>query len=131
MARAAFDLPDALVQWIRIRFPAIGDPNKIRFRSCPRIPFWWIPGNRNMSGLTLGNRVYVRAEHCPVDPTNRGTVELVFHELVHVLQFRRNPLRFPFRYLLHHLMYGYAGNPAEIEARQTAARLVDEYFQNT
>jgi hypothetical protein len=30
----------------------------------------------------------------------------------------------------HHLLYGYANNPAEIEARQIAARWADEYFQN-
>jgi hypothetical protein len=83
-----------------------------------------------MSGLTLANRVYLRAEHCPIDPANRGTVELVFHELTHVLQFRKSPLLFPFRYLLHHLQYWYASNPAEVEARQFAAQLVDEYFQD-
>ena len=82
-----------------------------------------------MSGLALVNRVYLRSEHCPIDPVDRNTVELVFHELVHVLQFRRNPLRFPFRYLLHHFQYGYANNPAEVEARQFAAQLVDEYFR--
>ncbi|HYR92246.1 MAG TPA: hypothetical protein VE422_49840 [Terriglobia bacterium] len=83
-----------------------------------------------MSGLTLANRVYLRADYCPIDPANRGTVELVFHELVHVLQFRRKPLLFPFRYLIHHLRYGYARNPAEVEARQLAARLVDEYCRD-
>src|SRR5262249_7742590 len=114
-------LPDALVQWIRIRLPDVGDPRRIRFRSCERIPFWWIPGNRNMSGLTLGNRVYLRDEHCPIDPTNRRTIELVFHELAHVLQFRSDPFRFPFRYLVNHFRYGYLNNPAEIEARQFSA----------
>jgi hypothetical protein len=124
------DLPDALAEWIRIHIPGAGDPTKIRFRSCRRIPFWWIPGNRNMSGLTLANRVYLRAEYCPIDPANRCTVELVFHELAHVLQFRRNPVLFPFRYLLHHVRYGYANNPAEVEARQFAARLADQYFRH-
>jgi len=82
-----------------------------------------------MSGLTLANRVYLRAEHCPIDPSDKNTVELIFHELVHVLQFRRNPLRFPFRYLLDHLRYGYANNPAEAEARSFAAQRVHEYFR--
>jgi hypothetical protein len=27
-------------------------------------------------------------------------------------------------------MHGYANNPAEIEAREIAARLVEDYFQN-
>jgi hypothetical protein len=106
----------------------LGDPREVRFHCCKRIPFWWIPGNRNMSGLALANRVYLRAEHCPIDPTNRATVELVFHEFIHVAQFRRNPFLFPFRYLLQHLRYGYANNPAEMEARQVAAELVNRFF---
>jgi len=83
----------------------LSDPRRVRFHSCTRIPFWWIPGNRNMSGLTLANRVYLRVEHCPIDPSNRATVELVLHELAHMLHFRRNPFLFRFRYLLHHLRY--------------------------
>jgi hypothetical protein len=118
------DLPDELAAWIRIHVPDLGNVRKIRFRSCRRIPFWWIPGNRHMAGLTLGNRVYLRAEYCPIDPADTHTVELVFHELVHVLQFRRNPFLFPLRYLFHHLRYGYAENPAEIEARELARRLL-------
>jgi hypothetical protein len=124
------DLPEALAEWVRVHLPILGNPGRIRFRSCKRIPFWWIAGNRQMSGLTLANRVYLRAEHCPIDPSNRGTVELVFHELAHVLQFRRNPLLFPFRYLLHHLRHGYANNPAEVEARHVAAQMAAEYFRD-
>ncbi len=123
------DLPGALAEWIGIHLPGIGDPGRIRFRSCRRIPFWWIRGNRHMSGLTLANRVYLRAEHCPIVPANRDTIELVFHELAHVLQFRRNPLLFPFRYVLHHFRHGYANNPAEVEARRVAADLANEYFR--
>ena len=124
------DLPNVLVNWISLHVPTLGDPCKIRFTLCRRIPFWWIPGNRNMAGLTLANRVYLRAEYCPVDPMNRLTVELVFHELIHVVQFRRNPLLFPLRYLLDHLRYGYANNPSEVEARRLAARLTDRYFHD-
>jgi hypothetical protein len=124
------DLPDPLLKWIRIHVPILGEPGEVQFRSCKRIPLWWIPGNRNMSGLTLGNRVYLRTEYCPIDPSNRGTVELIFHELAHILQFRRDPMLFPLKYLLHHARYGYAGNPAEIEARQFAARLVSQYFRD-
>jgi hypothetical protein len=47
-----------------------------------------------------------------------------------VLQFRKNPLLFPFRYVLHHFRYGYTDNPAEVEARQFAAQFVDEYFSD-
>ena len=128
--RSRIELPDTLSQWIRTYARMLGDPRKVRFRSCTRIPFWWIPGNRNMSGLTLANRVYLRAEHCPIDPSNRTSVELVFHELAHVLQFRRHPFLFPLQYLLQHLRYGYANNPAEVEARQIATNLAEQYFQN-
>jgi hypothetical protein len=83
-----------------------------------------------MSGLTLGNRIYVRDEHCPIDATNEWTVELIFHELVHVLQFRRNPIRFPLRYVLHHFRYGYQNNPAEVEARRLAAQFAQRYFSD-
>jgi hypothetical protein len=121
-------LPDELARWIRTHIPNLGNPDKVKFRSCKRIPFWWIPGNRNMAGLTLANHVYLRAEHCPIDPGNAFTVELVFHEIAHVLQFRRNPLRFPLRYLLNHFRYGYARNPAEVEARQFATRMAAQYF---
>lgn len=126
---ARIELPDRLLQWIRHHLPEAGDPSRIHFRSCRRIPFWWIPGNRHMSGLTLANRVYLRTEHCPIDPANRSTVELVFHELIHVMQFRANPILFPLRYVLRHLRYGYVRNPSEAEARQRAAQLTDEYFQ--
>jgi hypothetical protein len=121
-------LPHGLRPWIPVHLPAIGDLANIQFRSCKRIPFWWLPGNRNMAGLTLWNRVYLRAEYCPIDPRDRATVELVLHELVHVAQFRRNPVVFPIRYLVDHLRYGYHNNPAEIEARQTASRLARLYF---
>jgi hypothetical protein len=124
------DLPDALAAWIRVHVPTLGDHRKVRFYACRHIPFWWIPGNRHTSGLTLGNRVFLRREYCPIEPANRLAVGLVFHELAHVLQFRRHPVLFPFRYLLHHVRYGYLNNPAEVEARQFAAAQVDQYFRD-
>jgi hypothetical protein len=83
-----------------------------------------------MSGLTLGNRVFLRRDSCPIGPAARKSVELVFHELAHVLQFRKNPLRFPLRYLLHQFRFGYANNPAEVEARRFAAEVADEYCRD-
>jgi hypothetical protein len=59
---------------------------------------------------------------------DRAGIELVLHELVHVMQFRRNPITFPLRYLINHVRYGYDRNPAEVEARETAARLSAVYF---
>jgi hypothetical protein len=123
-------LPDALAGWIRTHLPALGDPHRIRLRVRERIPFWWIPGNKNACGLTLGNRIYLRAEYCPIDPANREAVQLVFHELAHVMQFREKPLLFPIRYLLQHIRYGYTGNPAEGEARQFAMRNTEQYFRD-
>jgi len=79
----------------------------------------WIPaiGGR-LSGMrgpaaavTLGNTILV---HPAVELTDR----LVRHELVHVRQWRRQPLSFPIRYLWCHLRFGYRDNPFEVEARQ-------------
>jgi hypothetical protein len=47
----------------------------------------------------------------------------VIHELVHVRQFRRNPIVFPLRYVFDYFRYGYEANPAEVEARETASRI--------
>ena len=121
-------LPEELAAWMRSHIPDLGDPGNVKFRSCKRIPFWWIPGNRDMAGLTIANHVFLREEYCPIDSRNAFAVELVFHEIAHVLQFRRNPVRFPFRYLWNHFRYGYARNPAEVEARQFAARMSAQYF---
>jgi hypothetical protein len=82
-----------------------------------------------MSGLTLANRVYIRTDYCPIDIENAGTVELVFHELVHVMQFRRNPILFPVRYLVRHLRYGYSLNPFEREARRRGAELTVQFLR--
>ena len=122
------ELPGVLLHWIRIHAPLLGDPSNVQFHSCTRIPFWWIPGNRRMSGLTLANRVYLRAEHCPIDPLDRATVELIFHELAHVWQFRKHPFLFPLSYLIQHLRYGYANNPAEVEVREMATYFTQQYF---
>jgi hypothetical protein len=51
--------------------------------------------------------------------------------LVHVLQFRRNPLLFPLRYVFDHFRCGYENNPAEIEAREIANRVTESFFRAT
>src|SRR5262245_63430343 len=118
-------LPRNLADWISTRLP-LGDLNRIQFRIRRRIPFAWLVGGQ-FSGLTLWNRVYV-IESCWIsEPLTRSAVELVLHELVHVAQYRRNPILFPLRYLISHLKYGYDRNPAEVEARETAARLADSF----
>jgi hypothetical protein len=127
---AVIELPKTLSDWIQAHFPIAGGMTQIQFRPCRRIPFWWIPGNRDVTALTLWNRVYLRSDYGPIDPEIRATVELVFHELIHVMQFRRNPLIFPLRYLLQHLRYGYMNNPAEVEARSCARQLAATYFRD-
>jgi hypothetical protein len=121
-------LPEDIADWISQHLQ-VEDLNKIQFRLGPRIPFWWlVPGGR-FSGLTLWNRIYVVESCWFLEPIKRGTLELILHELVHVVQYRRNPVTFPLRYVFDHLRYGYQQNPAEIEARAISARLVDSFFQ--
>jgi hypothetical protein len=121
-------LPEYLTTWIAKNLP-VGDLSRIQFRLGARIPFWWVvPGGR-FSGLTLWNRIYVVENLWFLEPIQRSTLELILHELVHVVQYRRNPITFPFRYVLDHLRYGYERNPAEVEARVIAARLADSFFR--
>ena len=124
-------LPESLCSWVDEHLPTLRSAEGVRFKTCERIPFWWIPGNRHVEGVTLWNTVYLTENHCPIDLFDRRTVELIFHELIHVEQFRRNTISFPFKYLLGHIRYGYWMNPAEVEARSRAARLTKIYFEQT
>ena len=120
-------LPNDIAGWIADRLPLV-DPRKVQFRLRRRIPFWWLQPHRNFIGLTLWNRVYLVESYWRARPTDSATMELVLHELVHVMQFRRNPLTFPLRYLINHVRFGYELNPAEVEAREIASRLSALYF---
>ena len=117
-----------MIRWIRTNIPDIGDPSNIVLKACRRIPFWWIPGNRHVAGVTLWHTVYVTEPRWPFDPLDHESVAFLFHELMHVAQFRRHPILFPLRYLADHWRYGYWNNPAEIEARDGAARMTSAYF---
>jgi hypothetical protein len=119
---------DRLYRWIRLNVPEAGDPAKVYLKSCARIPFWWIPGNRHIAGLTLWRTIYVTEAFWPINPSKRESVEFLLHEFIHVAQFHRHPLFFPLKYLIDHVLYGYWNNPAEVEARERAAELVDAYF---
>ena len=99
--------------------PGVGPVARIRVMTRRRVPFWWVPGNRNITGLTLWNRIYLKE--------GAASFELLFHELTHVEQFRRSPLLFPLRYIIHHFRYGYADNPAEVEARERSEALMKLY----
>lgn len=66
---------------------------------------------RPAAAVTLGRTIIV---HPGVEPTAR----LVRHELAHVRQWQRNPLRFPVQYVWNHIRHGYHANPFEVEARE-------------
>src|SRR5688572_2795547 len=123
------EFPNDLLSWLPQHLPELGSAKNITLKACKRVPFWWLPGNRFVEGLTLWDTVYLVHTHCPIDSSNRRTVEMVLHELIHVEQFRRNPIWFPLKYAWNHLRYGYWMNPAEVEARNRAAELVRLYFK--
>ncbi len=62
------------------------------------------------SAVTLGRTIVL---HPGVAPTP----QLLRHELVHVAQWMREPMVFPFRYINAHIRHGYHANPFELEAR--------------
>ena len=123
-------LPEKLARRIAEYFPQL-DLDTIQFRLCRRIPFSWLAGGKRFAGLTLWNRVYLLEDHWPPEPLTRVNVELIVHELAHVLQYRRNPLLFPLRYVIDHFRYGYESNPAEVEARETARSVAESFFRAT
>lgn len=88
-------------------------PTRIRFQNDPgSIIFvgrlWWLRliGIR-LGGLTLGDCILLSAN---------GGERLLEHESVHILQFRRYPLVFPFLYGIEYWRHGYWQNRYEIEA---------------
>lgn len=66
--------------------------------------------------VTLGRTIIVHPRFTLDD-------RLLAHELVHVRQWRQDPL-FPLRYTLATLRHGYWNNPYEVEAREASAALV-------
>ena len=93
--------PEAAPAGVRIRrggvIPALGG----RFAGMARAA----------AAVTLGDTIFV----------GRGvrlTDRLLRHELAHVEQWRRQPLTFPWRYVVGHVRHGYRDNPFEIEARE-------------
>lgn len=64
---------------------------------------------RRINGFTLGNIVLL---------TERFSDFIYNHELVHICQFRKIPLIFPFLYCIEFIKNGYHKNKYEIEAYQ-------------
>jgi hypothetical protein len=122
--------PEDLADWIDGALPDLGGVRRVRLLAGERLPFDWLPGERGAyEGMTLWRRIYLRAHLCPLDPEDRGDVLLLFHELVHVLQFRRRPFLFPFLYLAGLARHGYRRHPAEREARERSAELSTAYWK--
>lgn len=129
---AGFDseLAPCLVAWIEANMVELGGMRRVRVRCCDRLPFQWLPGFMpTVQGITLWNTVYLKKRYCPIDPGRLDLVELLLHELVHVVQFRRGPLVFPLRYLYDYVRVGYRSNPAEEEARNRSEELIIRYCQ--
>jgi hypothetical protein len=78
----------------------------------------WCLGRASVAGITLGRTVWL-APGVPLAP------ELLLHELRHVHQFAEDRA-FPLRYVWGSLRHGYLRNPYEADARQFAARRVDD-----
>lgn len=128
MAGYDAEIAPCLAGWIERNMQEIGDLRRVRVRCCDMLPFQWLPGFMpTVRGITLWNTVYLKRQCCPIDPANLDLVELLLHELVHVVQFRRGPLIFPLQYLVAYARVGYWRIPAEVEARNRAEELLDGY----
>ena len=86
-----------------------------RQAALPALAGWFGRFGGPAAAVTLGRTIWIH-------PATRLTDELLAHELVHVLQWRRVPA-LPLRYLWASLRHGYERNPFEREARHVAASL--------
>ena len=91
-------------------------PRGVILREGRLIP--WLGGlfarmSRPAAAVTIGRTIVIH-------PETRLTPNLLTHELVHVRQWREDPL-FPIRYSLATLRHGYLDNPYEVEARTLAS----------
>lgn len=85
----------------------------VRLRRSRWIPLLggWLSGMGGpAAAVTLGSTILIHPDVVPTDA-------LLRHELVHVRQWRNDPLTFHIRYALAHLRHGYRDNPFEIAAR--------------
>ncbi len=92
--------------------PVDAIPADVTFRSgtlIPRIGGILARMSGPAAAVTLRRTIVVR-------PGVRLSPDLLAHELVHVRQWRDDPL-FPVRYCIATLRYGYHDNPYEVEAR--------------
>jgi hypothetical protein len=78
----------------------------VRIRHVPWL--FRLPWFRRFAGYTMWDLILLR------DPLDPARDDLVCHELCHVWQMQRHPVRMPLSYLVR----GYARNPYELEARR-------------
>lgn len=131
MARIRVQLPESWAHWIDVQMPELGGVRHVKFYKCARLPFeWCLPSTSKFTGMTLFKSIYLRERVFPLDPAKEELAHLVFHELVHVQQFRKNPLLFPLAYLLNLLRFGYWQHPAEVEAREKSQHLLQSFVHD-
>ena len=119
-------LTPELVGWIKANMADALDLRRVRIVVQPKIPFDWLPGDRGQYvGITLWDQIWLRE---PFELNSPDAYELLFHELVHVRQFQRHPVKFPLAYVLNLRLKGYRSNPYEVEARAVAASMRRKYF---
>ena len=122
-------LPLSSAQITDARSIGVGHPEKVRLLKAARIPIPENPALRDaanaiqlisprIGGLTLRYGIFIRAD-CWDDR------RLVFHELVHTLQYERlgGFQEFLRQYLFECITIGYPAAPMEQEAVSTTARL--------
>lgn len=126
-----FTLSPALLAFIDRELPELHGAARVRFLVSPRLPFDWLPGERQRySAMTLWRTVHLRDRGQPFALTDPAVLELLFHELVHVVQVARlGDVGFPARYLVRLATHGYQAHPLEVEARQRAAAMLGRFLQ--
>ncbi|MES2767468.1 MAG: hypothetical protein V4642_16460, partial [Bacteroidota bacterium] len=112
-------LPECFKSWLAVKMPELRGFKNIHIYISKNLPFDWLPYDRSsIIGITFWNKIYLRkGDFLKADLNDRNFVRLIIHELVHVGQFLKTPVRFPFEYLWHYKKFGYRNMPAEIEAR--------------
>ena len=123
------ELSSDLLEWIDKNIPDLSGIQTVKLYSCERLPFEWLAGrNSKPSGVTIANRIYIRSTLCPINSKDYSSLELLFHELVHVVQFRKNRLIHPLQYVWKLWRKGYWDHPMEQEARDRASELAEKYL---
>ena len=124
-------LSPELLAFVDGELPEIGGAAQVRFVIDRRLPFDWLPGDRQrFSAITLWRSVHLRDRGQPFALYDPQLLELLLHELVHVAQYARlGDVGFPVSYLARIGTHGYAAHPLEVEARQRAAQLVHRFLQ--